>query len=234
MAGQSSNVNENAFLNALKREFTISELFEKFGGRNASQQYDYIKQQPLSGGNYDYFDRLPYTGDPLPGQQPYVGDYPNQPYIGDYPNPNHYQPYRPFTTTPITPTPEREQPYRIDRMFNEEMERILREYQQDREAERMRRAQERTPDELERLRGIFSNPSEEKKVAKKEAMKSAFLNVIRDRINFDDNGNLVDESGEIIKSIGQFGLMFIRILNEALEGRKSHQENEEDMKKIFE
>lgn len=68
---------------------------------------------------------------------------------------------------------------------------------------------------------------------KKQVFKKAFIKMISEKINFDENGNIIDLEGKIVKSIGAFGLLFIRILNDVLDSKKSAEQHEADLKSIL-
>jgi hypothetical protein len=85
---------------------------------------------------------------------------------------------------------------------------------------------------IDKLRAL-SGRTETIKEQRKQILKSGFLNMLRDKIDFDDDGNLIDVNGTIMRSTGQVGLMFVRILNEMLENKKNPDQIEQDLKEIF-
>lgn len=148
------------------------------------------------------------------------------------PYPNTHEPYKmpqqPFRINP----PYQGQDYNdyiqndeAQRDFNKQLDDILKAYQDD--IERNRKT------EIDRIGDSFKNAKSLKDEEKINVMKNAFLALIKDKINFDIDGNLIDENGNAVKSIGQFGLMFMRILNAVIESKRSAEQNENDLKGIL-
>lgn len=86
---------------------------------------------------------------------------------------------------------------------------------------------------LDNIQRLFINHTKRDIDQKKEAFKQAFIQMISDKINFDENGNIVDADNNVIKSIGAFGLLFIRILNDVLDSKKTAEQHENDLKAIL-
>lgn len=195
------------FAELLKKQFTINDMFNKYS------DYDY-STSPNIPKEVD-FDQLKQQRDTFGRPVPYV--LPN-PY--NTPSGDKYPPY-------VEPMPQERG---ID--WERELGDVLRRFQeqQQREQEEGINQERRRQTDIERLFGGSKNL---KKEEKKELLKNAFINLIRDKINFDDDSNLVDENGNVVSSIGQFGLMFIRILNSVLESKKSAEQNEKDLKDLL-
>lgn len=86
---------------------------------------------------------------------------------------------------------------------------------------------------LDNIQRLFINHTKRDVDQKKEAFKQAFIQMISEKINFDENGNIVDSDNNVIKSIGAFGLLFIRILNDVLDSKKTAEQHENDLKAIL-
>lgn len=170
-------------------------------------------------GGYSQSPNIPYEIQPLPTTSPDTHRYP-------YEYPNHQVPYQPYQTpTPVIP-------YERGINWDDEMRDALKRFEEEQRETEYRRAEaERYAHD--KIQKHFKNNKQRKESEKKAAMKAAFMQLLSERINFDADGNMVDEDGNIIKSIGAFGLFFIRVLNSVLESKKTAEEHENDLKQIL-
>lgn len=112
--------------------------------------------------------------------------------------------------------------------MDSEINRLITEYEADKNSAEITK-RESIIDKLRALSGKTDTVKEQRK----QILKSGFLNLLRDKIDFDDDGNLIDSNGTVMRSTGQVGLMFTRILNEMLENRKNPDQIENDLKSLF-
>lgn len=175
------------FLKALKREFTINDILEKYGqgGYGHSETH-----------RWDRDSQIQKTIGDMPHQQPYIGDMPYQQNPSIIPGripPYEHNPH----ITPHT------QPYVFPKDWNDELEEALKRYEREQREETLRR-QDAERYALDQISRHFKNDRNKNASEKKQSFKAAFIQMISDKINFDESGNLLDEDGKIIKSIGAF------------------------------
>ena len=206
---------EKNFADMLNTQFNMNELFNRYS------DYDYSASPNIPKEDHKYRRRQPGFNEPdqkIPEINPYESPFePRWPYQRTT-LPPYQNPYRQKTQEEVD----------AENAFNDQMADVLRRFEEQQRIERQ--ADLRQLDEIGKLFGGSKNL---KKEERKSLMKAAFIKLISERIDFDENDNLIDLDGNVVKSIGQFGLMFIRILNSVLESKKTATQNENDLKDLL-
>ena len=206
---------EKNFADMLNTQFNMNELFNRYS------DYDYSASPNIPKEDHKYRRRQPGFNEPdqkIPEINPYESPFePRWPYQRTT-LPPYQNPYRQKTQEEVD----------AENAFNDQMADVLRRFEEQQRIERQ--ADLRQFDEIGKLFGGSKNL---KKEERKSLMKAAFIKLISERIDFDENDNLIDLDGNVVKSIGQFGLMFIRILNSVLESKKTATQNENDLKDLL-
>lgn len=209
---------ENDFLSSLNREFKINELFEKHNITYPSMpEEEIVESVDEHLGINTPAEEISKLGGIFLGYSETVIE----------PIVKTSRPW-PHSTRPWQQTTRQQTIRPWSASLDDEIDRLIRTYD-DEKTTTEHSKRESIIDKLKALSGKTDTVKEQRK----QVLKSGFLNLLRDKIDFDDDGNLIDSNGTIMRSTGQVGLMFTRILNEMLENRKNPDQIENDLKEIF-